>query len=241
MTPRPHARTRRAALSGLLAGATLLSLPGCDPRTLIYFLQPFEPTVPATGPSLKGKKVVVLTNVDPGQGMDYDNLGRQLTREFVKILRKDVKKITVVDPDKVAAWEEAHPKWTDPSEAAKAFEADMAILLDIGEFRVEDPRSPGLLEGVSSVHIQAWEIAHPKNSKGKEIKSQPKEPSMTFEDTCDTQFPTRGPVALGPGVSRSSFRLKFLTLVATEVSWRFIDHEPGDDIQDVKFAPNSSQ
>ena len=174
MTPRPHAWTRRAALATtLLAGTSLLSLPGCG--ELFYFLQPFEPKIPAGGPSLKGKKVVVLTHVSPGAGADYGDLTREMGREITSILRKNVGRITVVDPEKVAEWVAAHPSWTDPSEAAKAFEADMAILLDISKFDTEDPRSPGLMEGVSNVHIQVWEIAHPKNSRGHENKSQPKE------------------------------------------------------------------
>src|SRR5437763_11347535 len=100
MTPRPHAWTRRAGLAITLAAASLLSLPGCNPMTLFYFLQPFDPTIPAPGPSLKGKKVVVLTHISPGAGTDYGDLGRELTREFTAALRKNVKKIQVIDPEK---------------------------------------------------------------------------------------------------------------------------------------------
>ena len=39
------------AWQSALALAGLFSLTGCDPRTLFYFLQPFEPTVPAPGPA----------------------------------------------------------------------------------------------------------------------------------------------------------------------------------------------
>jgi hypothetical protein len=206
--------------------------------TLFYFLQPFEPTIPAPGPSLKGKKVVVLVHVDPGAGADFSDLTRDLTREFVSALRKNVKRIQVVDPEKVAGWVEAHPSWTDPSEAAKAFEADLAILLDVSKFQTEDPRSPGLMEGTSNVHIQVWEIAHPKNSRGHENKSQPKEASKIYEEQADTTFPVRGPVPRDTGVTPSAFRIKFLKLVGTELSWHFVEHAPGDDIQDVKFNPN---
>ena len=242
MTPRPYARTRRAALvATLLAGASLslLALPGCG--ELLYFLQPFDPVVPATGPSLKGKKVVLLAHVSPGAGADFGDLNRDLTRQLTTVLRKEVKKITVVDPDKVAGWVEAHPSWTDPSEAAKAFEADMAIFLDVSKFDTEDPRSPGLMEGNSNIHIQVWEIAHPKNSKGQENKSQPKESNKIYEEQADTTFPVRGPIPRDTGISPSSFRLKFLKLVATEISWHFVDHAPGDDIQDVKFNPNDDK
>jgi hypothetical protein len=237
MTPRPHAWTRRAALATtLLAGTSLLSLPGCG--EIFYFLQPYDPVEPAPGPSLKGKKVVVLTHVSPGAGADYGDLSRDISRDLTTTLRKEVKRITVVDPDKVSEWIAAHPSWTDPAEAARAFEADMAIFLDVSKFDTEDPRSPDLMYGESSIHIQVWEIAHPKNSKGQENKSQPKESNKIYEETSDSIFPARGPVAKGNGVSPSSFRLKFLKQVALELSWNFIGKAPGDDIQDMKLSPN---
>lgn len=237
MTPRPHAWTRRAALATtLLAGAGLLSLPGCG--ELFYFLQPYDPVVPAPGPSLKAKKVVVLVHASPGAGSDFSDLARDLSREVTSRLRKHVKGITVVDPDKVSEWDAGHPSWTDPSEAAKAFDADMTLFLDVSKFDVEDPRSPGLMEGNSEIHIQLWELAHPKNSKGQANKSQPKESVKSYDEQADTIFPVRGPIPRDTGISPSSFRIKFLKLVATEISWHFVDRGVGDDIQDVKFNPN---
>jgi hypothetical protein len=237
MTPRPHAWTRRAALATtLLAGASLLSLPGCG--EFLYFLQPYDPVEPAPGPKLKGKTVVVLTHVSPGAGSDYGDLSRDLSREVTSLLRKGVKNIKVIDPEKIAEWVAAHPSWTDPAEAAKAFEADAAIFLDVTNFDTEDAKSPGLMYGESNIHIQLWEIAHPKNSDGKEIKSQPKESIKTYEEQADSTFPDRGPVSKDNGVSPSSFRIKFLKLVALEISWHFVDKAPGDDIQDLRFNPN---
>src|SRR5262249_14357400 len=133
MTPRPLARKRRfAALACAAVG--LLALAGCDPRTLVYFLQPFEPMVPAKGPSLKGKKVVVLTHPADGTQGDVQPLDRDLGRQVSSILREQVKKIEVVDADKVWSWVEGHPNWTDPAEAARAFEADMVIFLEVESF-----------------------------------------------------------------------------------------------------------
>ena len=239
MTPRPHARTRRAALASLMfAGASLLTLPGCDPRTMLYFLQPFDPTIPAPGPSLKGKKIVVLTHVPAGVGESYSDLARDLTREFQAALRKSVKKISIVDQDKIAAWMEAHPSWTDATEAGTDFEADMAIMLDVSGFQASDPKSPDLMEGTSNIHIHAWEFGHPKDAKGREQKSETKEWDQVYEEQADTTFPVRGPIPRDVGVSESAFKLKFLKLVASELSWHFVEHAPGDDIQDVKFNNN---
>src|SRR5690349_20189938 len=98
MTPRTLARMRRVAAPVVLLGG-LIALAGCDPRPFFYFLQPFEPTIPPPGPSLKGKKVVVLTHATSGTQAEFPGLERDLAREFVANLRKKVKKITVVEPD----------------------------------------------------------------------------------------------------------------------------------------------
>ena len=237
MTPRPHAWTRRAALATtFLAGASLLSLPGCG--EFLYFLQPYDPVDPAPGPKLKGKKVVVLTHVNPSANAEYGDLGRDISRELTLQLRKNIKNITVVDPDKVSEWVAAHPSWTDPAEAAKAFEASVAILLDVSEFQTEDIKSPELMHGDSSINIQVWEIGHPKNSKGHENTSQPKESIKIYEDQADSQFPPRGHTAKGNGVSSTSFRLKFIKIVALELAWHFVDKPVGDDIYNMKFGPD---
>src|SRR5947207_2750482 len=74
-TPRPHARTLRAAAPWVIALAGLISLAGCDPRMAMYFLQPFEPTVPAPGPKLEGKKVVVVTHVVSSAAGEFPSRG----------------------------------------------------------------------------------------------------------------------------------------------------------------------
>jgi hypothetical protein len=235
MTPRPLARTRRAFGLALAAGS-LLMLSGCDPRALIYFLQPFEPMIPHEGPSLKGKRVVVLAHAAKGTQNDFLSIDRDLTREFIKILREKTKRLDVVDTDKVWAWMEAHPSWSDPSEAARAFEADMSIFLEIERFQISSPTEPQLFKGVSQIHIMVHELKYPKNDKGREMTDKPKEAEQIYDAVVNTEFPNRGPMEMGNGVSAGGFKNKFLKLVATEVSWHFVDHAPGDDIQDTKIG-----
>lgn len=234
---RPHARTRRDALATLLvAGGGLLALPGCDPRTMLFFLQPFDPVITAPGPALKNKKVVVLTQVQAGAGDTYNDLSRDLSREFIAAIRKDnKKKVQFVELDKITAWNEAHPKETDVTAAGKDFEADMVILFDVAKFQAMDPKSLELMEGTSEIHLHVWEFAHPKDSKGKEDKGEPKEWTQVYEEQADLTFPKRGAVPRDSGVSENAFKIKFLKLAAQELAWHFIDHAPEDDVQDVKF------
>jgi hypothetical protein len=234
-TPRPHARTRRAAAVLVIASAGLMSLAGCDPRTILYFLQPYEPTIAAPGPSLKGKKVVIVTHAVSNALGEFPTLDRDLASEIVRVLRAKDKKIEIVPPDKINTWVDAHPNWTDPEEIAKAFEADVVVFLEVEGFTVQNAGDLNVLQGTAKTHIQVTEIAHPTNSKGKPDKSEPKEPKMIYNEYCETEFPVRGPMPADSGVSRSVFKSKFLKVVAAEITWHFVEHSPEDNIQDVKF------
>lgn len=234
MPPRFQVKMRRLAASALLA-AGLVAMVGCDPRPLFYFLQPFEPTIPAPGPSLKGKKVVVLAHATAGSQAEFPGLERDLIRDFVMQLEKHGKKITVVDPEKVARWVEGHPKWTDPTDAARDHEADVAIFLELEQFQVQAPGDLNVLQGSAKVHIQAFELDYPKNSKGKPIKDKPKESKPIYDDYQETTFPIRGPVPVDSGIGRAAFKNRLVQVVANEVSWHFVEHSQDEVIQDVKF------
>jgi hypothetical protein len=226
---------RRTAAAALCLAAGLVLVAGCDPRPFFYFLQPWEPMIePPFKGSLEKKRVVVLTHAATGTQSDFLSLDRDLAREFGRIVREKVKKIDLVNQDKVWDWVEGHPNWTDPAEAARAFEADLVIFLEVESFQIQDPHSPGLLEGTARTHMQAVELDYPKNSKGKPIYDQPKESKVVYDDYRDTLFPVRGPIQEGSSISRGAFKTKFLQVLATEISWHFVEHSPEEDIQDAR-------
>jgi hypothetical protein len=237
MTPRFIAIVKvRLALVAFLAGATLIAISGCDPRTLAYFLQPWEPMVqPPCQTTFQGKKVVILCHATSGAMEDYSSLERDLTRELSLILRKKVKRITVVDADKVATWVEAHPKWNDPGEVGRDFDADIVVFLEVEQFRLQSPGDLNMLHGESKAHVQVFEMQYPKNSKDKPIKDQPKEAVSAYNEYVETSFPNRGPIPIDTGTSRSKFRITFTKIVAKEVSWQFIEHAEDDSIQDSRI------
>jgi hypothetical protein len=220
---------------GFAAAAGLLGLSGCDPRALLFFLQPNDPMKPPDAPSLRGMKVVVLTTSTSAAQTDFRGVDREVTREFVKILRDNVRHIEIVEPQKVWDWADAHPSWTDPSEAAVAFEADAVLFLEFEEFRISDPSSPGLFQGVAQTHVKVVEMKYPTNSKGKQLTDKPKEPEVVFNETVTTEFPRRGHMPQEDAKGRGAFKSKFVKLVATEISWHFVGQGMGDDIQDTRF------
>jgi hypothetical protein len=234
MTPRSSFMLRFAAVI-FLATASLIAVTGCDPRALAYFLQPFDPTIEPKGPLLTEKKVVVLCNVTSGALAEFPSLERDVPRELTAVLRKKVKKITVVEPDKVATWVEAHPHWTDPADAARDFNADIAIFLEVEQFQIQSPGDLNMVHGEAKVHIQVFEMQYPKNSKDKPIKDQPKEAHNIYDEYAETTFPNRGPLPIDSGNSRSAFKNTFLKIVTKEISWHFVEHAPDDSIQDSRI------
>ncbi|HWE35334.1 MAG TPA: hypothetical protein VG406_02095 [Isosphaeraceae bacterium] len=235
-TPRSLARTLRP-VAGLALAAGLLAVAGCNPQTF-FFLQPNNPSIPrsATDLDLKGKRVVILTHAAADTTLNSPGIDLEIAQRLASILRKKVKKIDVVDPDKVRSWAEDHPSWTKPSEAAEKFEADVVVYLEFDRFSLEDWRSPGLFEGRSTVQVKVTEMEYPKDDKGRPNKSKPREPREVVNDTKETAYPKhQGAMAPSNEVSRSVFRSKFVTEVVKDISGIFVDRDMGDDIQDTKF------
>jgi hypothetical protein len=217
---------------GLVSGVSVMM--GCDPRMGLYFLQPFEPTIAHTGPDLSGKMVVVLAHAVNGANNDFQMLERDLSKEFQRAVRTENARIKFTPVERIMEWQQETTDWS-PEEALTHFEADAVIFLEIEQFQIQDPSTPMLFQGHSKVHVQVTTKDYPKDKRGKPIKSEPKEVDVIYNDYRDTVFPTTAPMSVETGVSKSAFKNKFLKLVASELSWHFVDHRPGDDIQDTRI------
>ena len=76
---------------------------------------------------------------------------------------------------------------------------------------------------------------YPKDDKGKKQKDKEKESEVVYEGDRTTEFPTTGGRPIDSGTSKAEFKNKFLKIAVEELSWTFVEHAPGDDIQDTKF------
>ncbi len=234
--PRPSSRARFTALSIALATLSLLSIAGCDPRTLFYFLQGEDPsTPPPCRTNLKGKKVVIVSNASPSALGETPTLGRDISKGVAAILKEKISKIEIVPISKVSTWVEGHPSWTKHSELAEAFDAEYVIFFEIESFKVTDPSSPQMLHGDSRIHVVVTEWAHPKDDKGKPMKDQPKEENEVFDNYVEPSFPKTGPIPMDTANGRSKFLKGYIELVSTEVAYLFVNRPMGEDIQGNKF------
>jgi hypothetical protein len=185
--------------------------------------------------TLENKKIVILCNVTSAAMAEFPSLERDVPRDLASVFRKKVKKITIVDPDKVATWVEAHPHWTDPGDAGRDFGADVVMFLEVEQFQSQTPGDLNMVHGDARVHIQVFEMQYPKNSKDKPLKDQPKEAHNIYDSYAESSFPNRGPLPIDTGTSRAQFKHTFLKIVVKEISWHFVEHREEDSIQDSRL------
>lgn len=233
MTLRRFDRTRRSLVLGTLGLGSLALAGGCDPRALAYFLQPNESSIDAPGPSLKGKKVVILCHATTGTMADFPDLENELCKGLGRSLGASVKKIQVVPHQKIKIWADSHPGYTDPAEVGVEYEADAVIFLEVESIQLEDSRSPGLFQGSSRIYVKLFDLLDPTDDKGKPIPGRDKEITVAYDEVVETAFPrTQGAMPISATVNRSNFRKKFLEVVVAELAWQFTPRGTGDMIQD---------
>ena len=166
----------------------------------------------------------------------FPSLERDIPRELGSILKKKSRRSPSSSADKVATWVEAHPHWSDPADAARDFDADMAIFLEVEQFQIQSsgrpehgPRRfpgahPGLRDGIS------------QEQQGQADQGSAQGSAQRLRRICgDRLSPNRGPLPIDSGTSKSAFKNTFLKVVAKDISWHFVEHAPDDSIQDSRI------
>jgi len=236
MTLRPTSTARRIALQTLLGLGLLGVAGGCDPRALFCFLQPFEPKIPPNGPSLKGKRGVILPRATPNARAVFPGLEDKLATGLARKIKENVRRGEVVPHTKVKGWIDAHPDYLDPSEAGLAFDADAVVFVEVEHFQIESALRPGLFQGQARIYVKLYNLVEPTDSKGQPIEGQPKEVIVAHETTVEPVFPElQGAIPQSATANRSAFRQRFFDIVVSQVSWEFVPRGTGDDIQDTSF------
>ena len=166
---------------------------------------------------------------------EFPSLERDLPRELASILRKKVKKITVVDPDKVAHLGRSPPALDRSGRRGAGLQCRHRHLSRSRAVSDPVPGDLNMVHGESKVHIQVFEMQYPKNSKDKPIKDQPKEAHNIYDEYAESSFPNRGPLPIDTGTAERAFKNTFLRIVVKEVSWHFVEHAEDDSIQDSRI------
>lgn len=224
----PMQRTRHRSDRGsvtLLSAAlcTAIALSGCSLGVMAGKMLTGEPLQPAqfhamTGTDLtKGKhKVVVICSTPTSVDADLSSLNIDLVDGITR--RMKVQGIDVISPDEVAKWiDDNGGVITDPSEMAKAFDADFVAWIDMFGFTLREENSTRLLRGRANGFIRVYQVEEVNGDRT----------ALTaFNTEFSTTFPSHQPIS-EIGRSSVTFQKEFVDRVCGELAEKFYDHRPG--------------
>jgi hypothetical protein len=210
----------RYVVAGLLAALTVLAAGGCQSLlvTLAYMTNGGDS--PAEFPGLKDKKVVVVCR--PVASLQYRNAGvaRELAQQIGGLLQTNLRKIKVIDQQKVAAWEDENT-WNEYREIGSALGAEMVVGVDLTAFSTYE--GPTLYRGRANAAIKVYDLSKENSSK------------LVWEKTLPQAV---YPPSVGIPTSdqpEAEFRREFVAVLADQIGRHFYAHDPHADIvQDAK-------
>ncbi len=211
----------RSAWPLMLIGAVLLS--GCSLGVMAGMMLRGEPTVPSqframTGTDLsKGEhKIVIICSTPTSVDADLSSLNLDLIDGITR--RMKIQGVKVINPDEVAKWiDDNGGVITDPSEMARAFDAEYVAWIDIYGFSLREENSPKLLRGRATGFIRVYQV--------EEVAGE-RTALAAFNTEFNTTFPQHSPVS-ETGRSALTFQKEFIDRICEELSEKFYDHRPG--------------
>ncbi len=191
-----------ALLSGVVAGCKSLM----ESAALFYEGN----DLPADWDGLKGKKVVVVCRPLTDE---FSNTGaaRILTEAICDRLKARVKKIQIIDPEKVAKLRD-EKGIDDYLEIGKRLKAEKVLGVDIVSFSVLDGQT--LFRGRSTVSIQVLDVAE----KQREWHKTP--PQVEYPKFCSTP---------AQDLPEGEFRNQFVAVLAEQIARHFYPHDRNED------------
>ena len=139
--------------------AVLLVVTGC--HTSVHDPKDYDVTAQYTG--LDNQSVAVIVGASDHTRYRHPNASRQIAREVSRRITLNVPEVTVIDPDRILAWQEQNPYWTarTPGQLIAALGVDRLVMVELGEYRMTDPGDTNVKRGVISATINVVEADAP--------------------------------------------------------------------------------
>jgi hypothetical protein len=216
-------RTLRAPAlaAGLLCAITsTLALPGCGivgavGGVIENVRRESTRTVEPEYTGIEGKSYAVLVTADRGIQADHPGLLEHLTNRIDERLRQFAKAGGRVPPEDTLRWLSDNPRWPAMPRArlAEALgKPDRLILVELTEYRLNDPGNQYLWDGVAAGTVTVFETDGTRAER------------PAFRKAIEVKFPGKegyGPNDLTTEQVTSALALRFID----RSSWLFYTHE----------------
>ncbi len=146
-----------------------LTLGGCNYlAALLYVVTPEQPTetVPAEFDRFEDRRVAVVVYTGEMVQYEYPDAARQLTYRLAARLKANVKKIDLVAPQKIVAYQMRNVYWDemDKTKLGEEFSADYVLYVPVAEFSTREPGSTALYRGRITGDIRVYDTSLPEGN-----------------------------------------------------------------------------
>lgn len=214
--------------AGLIVTATMLILTpllsGCEVIAFPFFIakeidKQGSHIEPAQYTGLQGKSIAVLVSVDRSIQADFPEVVTELSVSMAERLRQHVDISGYVPGRVMLAYQYENPSWSALAygELAEDLGVDRLVVVDLREFRLNDPGNRYLYDGVADATIGVIEAdsAYPDD--------------IAFELFVNVTFPDAG--GFGPeDFTRQQVMSVLLKRFLDRATWPFYDAEVPNDI-----------
>jgi hypothetical protein len=201
-----------AACACLALGLLLAYQTGCTNAltAALYVIKGND--VGAEFDGLKGKRVVVVCR--PVVELQYStgSVHTEVAQRLGMLLEQNIKKIEIVDSQKVAEWTDEHD-WNDFKEIGEALDADVVIGIDLEHFSIYQGQT--LYQGKAQLAVEVHDIKQHGKAVFQKHLPQIVYPPNTGVPTSDKP--------------EDEFRRQFVTVIADQVGRYFYAHDATAD------------
>jgi len=217
-----RAATRRRWIWLLGACLSLMLTAGCQQFVILSYLIGGPPSIEPdfdkeTGQTLKGKEntVAVVCFAPREMQLEFPNIDDEIAAQVA--FRLGENKITIVKPDYVRAWIDAHPKWELAEEIGREFKANYVVEIELSSFSLYEGTSTTLFRGRTEADIHVTEVD--EGGHGDRI----------FSKELDFHFPVRVPRSSTEG-DLIPFKREYISRLSDKIGWMFYESYNGDMI-----------
>lgn len=160
---------------------------------------------------LAKKKVAVVCRPVVQLGFAHTNGGKvdsDIARALGDKLRMNIKKVKIVDPQKVEEWTDSH-EWNDYKEIGKGLQADMVVAIDLQDFQLYSGQT--LFQGKAKATIKVYDM-----QDGGRVVYQKHMPQTVYPPNA-----ARPTTEMQP----DQFRREFIDVLAEEIGRCFYAYE----------------
>ncbi len=155
---------RRLLTLVLSAAGMLGGCGGCKFLGYVLAPEPMTKTVKAEFGELAGRRVAVVVYTDESIDYEYAGVRLELSLVLADELRKKVAKVDVVDPRRVANYQDTNVHWDsmDKIQLGNHFGARYVLFVSLVEFSTREPGSTNLYRGRIAAEASVYDTSRPE-------------------------------------------------------------------------------